>query len=175
MSPSIYISYCPSAMWLWEAQDFLEILGVWGEWACCYTQEWSRQLLCSQWSWMPGQWSCNLLFLHNKYNMKKPHGYSWAPKKCLLNAHKHASLNDSQSNGLTAGFWNRVSELHQTISVIAAHLGTLSFADSCPSWDTWWSREECRRSRHPGWSYHTGGIGKSQLGSRERGWPGQRS
>lgn len=31
MSPSIYISYCPSAMWLQEAQAFLEVLGAWGE------------------------------------------------------------------------------------------------------------------------------------------------
>lgn len=75
--------------------------------------------------------------LHNKYSMKKPRGYSWAPNKCLPNTHKHASLNDSQSNGRRAGFWNRVNELHWNISVIDTRLGKPSFANSCPPCDTW--------------------------------------
>lgn len=66
--------------------------------------------------------------LHKKYSMKKWHGYSWAPNKRLLKTHKHASL--------TVGFWNRVNELHWTISAIATHLGTHFFANSCPPWDT---------------------------------------
>lgn len=39
----------------------------------------------------------------NKYNMKKLHGYSWAPSKCLLK-HKCERLRRNKSNGLTAAF-----------------------------------------------------------------------
>lgn len=41
---------------------------------------------------------------HSEYNMKKPHGYSWAPSKCLLKTHKHERLSGRQSNSLTAAF-----------------------------------------------------------------------
>lgn len=62
------VSHCPSATWLWEAQEaqeaqgFLEAQGCVGRVSPWLHPGVKQAALCSQWSGMPGQWSCNLLF-----------------------------------------------------------------------------------------------------------------
>lgn len=79
------VSHCPSATWLWEAQEaqgFLEVLAVWGEWAHGYIQGWSRQLCAASGVGCQGSGLAISYSLHNKHRMKKPHGHGWAANKC---------------------------------------------------------------------------------------------
>lgn len=104
MSPSIHISYCPSAMWFHEAHAFLEVLGVWGSEPAATPRGEANSSCAASGVGCQGSGLAISYSLHNKYSMKKPCVYSWAPNKCLPNTHKHASLNDSQSYGWTTGF-----------------------------------------------------------------------